>query len=285
MDKQKTSAPDRTAVRVALWRAMHVQIDPLPHVLEDEIGLRLAEPNEDWQQRPDMHPQGTQGYRASIVSRSRFVEDLVLERFKRGVNQYIILGAGLDTFAQRRPATASRLQIFEVDKPETQKWKRRRLEELGFGVPESLHLVPVDFESGESWREKLVAAGFNESQPAVLASTGVSMYLTKEANRAALREIASLGSGSTFAMSFLLPLELIDPSERAQHQMVYDRARAAGTPFISFFAPSDMMALAREAGFSEVTHISRAEMIRRYFSDRTDGLVPASGEEILVATR
>jgi methyltransferase (TIGR00027 family) len=284
MEAKKTTAPDSTAVRVALWRAMHVQVDSPPHVLTDEIGLSLVAPDESWHQRPDMHPQGTSGYRAGIVARARFIEDLVHEQLSQGVSQYVILGAGLDTFVQRKPDLASRFRIFEVDKPDMQIWKRQRLNELGFGVPNYLQLVPVDFEAGESWLEKLVSHGFDKSQAAVVASTGVSMYLTKDANLASLRQIALLGPGSTLAMTFILPLDLIDPEERAQHQMVYERARAAGTPFVSFFSPSEMLELAHKAGFQKVKHVSRADIIQRYFFDRTDGLKPSSGEEFLVAT-
>lgn len=281
MDNQQ---PDSTAVRVALWRAMHVQVDSLPHVLEDEIGLKLVSPDPNWRQRPDMHPQGTSGYRASIVGRARLIEDLVIEQIHHGVHQYVILGAGLDSFAQRRPELASQLRIFEIDQPGTQAWKQSRLIELGFGIPNHLQFVPVNFEAGQSWREKLIAKNFDTTQPAVIASTGVSMYLTKDANRASLREIASFCPGSILALTFILPLELIDPAERPQHQMVYERARAAGTPFVSFFEPSEMMALAREAGFKKVEHISRDEIIRRYFTKRSDGLQPSSGEEFLIAS-
>jgi len=280
------TVPDHTAVRVALWRAMHVQVDPPPHVFEDEIGLQLIAPDEGWRDRPDMHPQGTRGYRASIVGRARLIEDFVLEKVNQGLNQYVILGAGLDTFAQRRcgSETASKLRVFEVDQPATQEWKQRRLMELGMGVADNLRFVPVDFEAGESWRQKLTDRGFDASQPAVIASTGVSMYLTRDANRATLREVALLAPGSTLMMTFMLPLDLIDPEERSQHQMVYERARAAGTPFISFFRPPEMMTLAREAGFKDVSHVSRTDIIQRYFSGRTDGLRPSSGEEFLVAS-
>lgn len=275
---------DSTALRVALWRAMHVRVDPPPHVLEDEVGLQLAAPDAHWRERPDMHPQGTRGYRASIVGRARFVEDLVAEQAGRGVSQYVILGAGLDTFAQRRPELASRLRIFEVDRPGAQAWKRRRLLELGFGVPDWLRFVPVDFEAGDSWRERLTAAGFDAKRPALVAATGVSMYLTRDAVAATLRQIAALAPGSTLALTFTLPLELIDAAERAQHQAVYERARAAGTPFLSFFSPADMLALARAAGFGEVRHVSTADQVARYFAGRADGLRPADGESILVAT-
>jgi len=132
---EQTVAPDSTAVRVALWRALHVQVDPAPHVLEDEIGLRLAGPEDDWRGRRDMNPEFTSFFRASIVARARFIEDLVVEQAGRGVRQYAILGAGLDSFAQRRPDVASSLKLFEVDRPDPQGWKRQRLIELGFGIP------------------------------------------------------------------------------------------------------------------------------------------------------
>jgi methyltransferase (TIGR00027 family) len=283
MDGNQTTVPDHTAVRVALWRALHVQVDSAPHVLEDEIGLQLAAPGAAWRDRPDMNPQWTRGYRAAIVARARLIEDLVIERVHQGSRQYVILGAGLDTFAQRRTELAGQLRVFEVDKPETQEWKRRRLVELGLGIPRHLQLVPVDFEAGESWLRKLEENGFEKSKPAIVASTGVAMYLTREANRATLREIATLAPGSALAMTFMLPDELVDPEERAQYEMVQERARAAGTPFLSFFQPSEILELAREAGFREVKHVSRAELIRRYFAGRADGLQPASGEEFLLA--
>jgi len=281
---QQAAAPDPTAVRVALWRAMHVQVDPSPHVLEDEIGLALAAPDDTWRDRPDMDREATRPFRASIVARARFVEDLVVEQADRGVDQYVILGAGLDTFAQRRPEIASRLTVFEADQSGHQAWKRQRLVELGFGVPEWLRLVPVDFEAGESWRERLTSAGFDADRPAVVVSTGVSMYLTKEANVVALRQVATLADRSTFATTFILPLELADPEVRPGLEMAERGARASGTPFISFFTPTEMLDLARRAGFKEARHVSAATLTERYFRDRTDDLHPPNNsEELLVA--
>ena len=276
---------DQTAVRTALWRALHVELDPPPHVLEDEIGLRLADPEDGWRHRPDMDPEGTRPFRASIVARARFIEDLVAEEVGRGVDQYVLLGAGLDTFAQRRPALASRLRIFEVDRPEPQEWKRRRLVELGFGIPEWLHFVPVDFEAGASWRERLQAEGFVEDRPAVVASTGVSMYLTREANLETLRQVARLAAGTTFAMTFLVPLELSEAEARPGLEQSAKGARASGTPFISFFEPAELLALARDAGFRKVRHVSASALGEQYFAGREDGLrPPKNGEEFLVAT-
>ena len=278
-------APDSTAVRVALWRALHVEIDPPPHVFEDKIGLQLIAPDKDWRQRPDMHPEWTRVFRASIVARARFIEDLLEKESGHGVSQYVMLGAGLDTFAQRKPEIASRLKVFEVDKPTPQAWKRQRLMELGFGLPDWLRLVPVDFEAGDAWLPRLMDSGFNAHEPAVVTSTGVSMYLTKEAITATLREVAGLAPGSILAMTFLLPLELADPEARPGLERAAEGARASGTPFISFFTPAQMLSLARDAGFREVRHVSAAELAERYFAGRTDGFRPPSNtEELLVAT-
>jgi methyltransferase (TIGR00027 family) len=283
--QDQAEAPESTAVRVALWRALHVQVDPPPHVLEDEIGLRLLVPDEGWRRRPDMDPEGTKLFRASIVARARFIEDLVVEQAALGVKQYVILGAGLDTFAQRRREVASRLRVFEVDQPAPQAWKRRRLIELGFGIPSWLRLVPVNFEAGDDWWERVAAEGFDAGQPAVVVSTGVSMYLTKDATAATLRQVSALAPGSTFAMTFLLPLELADSEIRPGLQMAEKGARAGGTPFISFFMPEEILALARESGFREARHVPAAMLTQRYFAGRTDGLRPPNNaEELLVAT-
>jgi methyltransferase (TIGR00027 family) len=282
-----TPAPDSTAVRVALWRAMHVQVDPPPHVLEDEVGLRLADPDDGWRDRPDMDPAGTSRYRAGIVARARFTEDLVAEQAGHGVGQYVILGAGLDTFAQRRPDIAGRLRVFEVDLPGPQAWKRQRLAELGYGIPGWLRLVPVDFEAtagGASWWARLAEEGFAPDRPAVVVSAGVSMYLTKEANAATLRQLASLAPGSTLVMTFLPPLGLVDEDERAGRMFAEKGARASGTPFLSFFSPQEILALARDAGFTGARHVSAAMLNQCYFAGRTDGLRTSNGEELLVAT-
>ncbi|HEX3525182.1 MAG TPA: class I SAM-dependent methyltransferase [Stellaceae bacterium] len=285
MSDKQDGAPDSTAARVALWRALHVEIDPPPHVLEDEIGLKLLAPDQGWQRRGDMDPQFTRPFRAAIAARARFIEDLVVEQARRGLSQYVILGAGLDSFAQRRPEIASRLRVFEIDQPGPQAWKRQRLIELGFGVPDWLRFVPVDFEADGSWRDGLVTAGFDHGKPAIVVSTGVSMYLAKDANAATLRQVAALAPGSTLAMTYLLPLELADPEVRPGLEMADKGARASGTPFLSFFTPPEILALAREAGFREARHVSAADLTQRYFAGRTDGLRPPNNaEELLVAT-
>jgi methyltransferase (TIGR00027 family) len=283
MANRKTIKPDSTAVRVALWRAQHVQIDPLPHVLEDEIGLKLVAPSSGWRNRPDMKGAAVTRYRAGVVIRARFVEDLVTERVAEDVEQYVILGAGIDTFAQRRPEIASRLQIFEIDQPDSQAWKKQRLIELGFEIPKELHLVPVDFEVDDAWLDHLVAAGFNSSKPAVVASTGVSMYLTREAIVATLQQVATFAPGSTFVMTFLLPREPAKVAKTSRRSAAKKETRSGRKPFISFFTPEEMLAMARRAGFKDVRHLSGAELTERYLPNRAD-LPPSSAEEMLIAT-
>ncbi|MCE9577916.1 MAG: class I SAM-dependent methyltransferase [Deltaproteobacteria bacterium] len=277
-------APEDTAVRVALWRALHALADAPPHVLDDQVGLALVAPPEGWRDRPDMSPF-TRPFRASIVARARYIEDLVAARAQHGVGQYVILGAGLDTFAQRRPTLAAGLQIFEVDRPGPQAWKRQRLLDLGYGIPPSLHLVGVDFEAGDAWWDRLAAAGFDPQRPAVVASTGVSMYLTEDAIAATLRQVAALAPGSTLAMSFMLPIEMAEPELRPGIERAAAGAKANGTPFISFFTPPAMLALARACGLRHVEHVSAEALALRYFADRTDGLrPPRNAEELLIAT-
>ncbi|WP_027777238.1 class I SAM-dependent methyltransferase [Paraburkholderia caledonica] len=282
MNDQRDLAPDSTAARVALWRALHKEVDDAPHVFDDSVGLELLSPGDDWRQRGDMDPQFTRPFRASIVARARFIEDLVVEQTARGIGQYVILGAGLDSFAQRRPEIASRLTVFEVDQPGPQKWKRQRLGELGFRIPPWLRFVPVDFEAGEAWQDRLMAHGFDDSKPAIVVSTGVSMYLTRDANAATLRQIAAFARGSTLATTFLLPLDMADPEVRPGLQMAEKGARESGTPFLSFFTPAEMLALAHEAGFAQAQHVSAADLTQRYFANRSDGLRPPNNTEELV---
>ena len=282
-EQNKKVEPDNTAVRTALWRAMHVEVDAKPYILEDEVGLKLIAPNAGWQQRPDMHPEFTKRLRASIVARARFIEDLIIEQSKKGISQYVILGAGLDTFAQRRPDIASKLQIFEIDQPDTQTWKKQRLIKLGFGIPQGLHFVSVNFETS-SWWEQLLKAGFDISKPTVVTCTGVTLYLTREAIVSTLVPIATLANGSTLAMSFYLPMELLDEEDKFMQQLGEKGAREAGTPFVSFFAPNEIVDLANEAGFKQAKTISTKDMEQLYFMNRADHLLPASGEVFLVAT-
>ncbi|HEY2224784.1 class I SAM-dependent methyltransferase [Actinomycetospora sp.] len=274
--------PDHTAVRVALWRALHLEVDAAPPVMADALGLRLADPPPAWRDRPDMDPVTTRGARAGMVARARFVDDLVRERVAAGVTQHVVLGAGLDTFALRCPDLDA--VVFEVDRAATSAWKEHRVTELGLTVPAGLRFVPADFEAEDAWWDALLAAGFDAGRPAVVASTGVSMYLTREANLATLTRLATLVPGSTVAMTFQLPSEMLDGDDRHFRDLSAAGAAAAGTPFLSYFAPDGIVALARSAGFCDARAVGAQALNRAYFDGRADGLRVTPAEQFLVAS-
>ncbi|MEK2687775.1 class I SAM-dependent methyltransferase [Bdellovibrio sp. GT3] len=280
--KNPAVAPEHTAVRVALWRALHVQVDPLPHVFVDDLGAQIVG-EENWRSRSDMEINFSKSMRASIVVRARFVEELVAEAIDRRVAQYVILGAGLDTFAQRHSELVSKVRIFEVDQPGPQAWKQQRLQELGWEVPKNLHFVPVDFEAGEFWWQKLQDAGFDPAQPAIVVSTGVSMYLSRETNFATFQQMSKLAPGSTYATTYMLALDLLEGQERSVLEFVMNKASQSGTPFLSLFRPQEILDLAMGAGLKKVQSISAQDLYKKYLAQRTDALNAGTAECFLVA--
>ncbi|MGE5410519.1 MAG: class I SAM-dependent methyltransferase [Clostridiales bacterium] len=280
MEQTKKIEPDNTAVRTALWRALHVLIDDKPYIIEDKIGYELIKPGNDWQERPDM--KYTTRLRASIVARARFVEDVAKEQIKKGVKQYVLLGAGLDSFAQRNTEVSSHVDIFEIDQPNTLIWKEEKLIDNGYRIPDNLHFVPVNFETSSWWTE-LLNKGFDITQTAFVSCTGVTLYLTKEAIIDTLKKMTLLASGSTIAIAFYLPLEQLDEEDKPMQEIAIKGAAASGTPFVSFFIVDEIVKLANEIGLKEIQTISTKDMIGKYFKDRTDQFVPASGEFFLIA--
>lgn len=273
-------APEHTAVRVSLWRALHAKLDQRPLVLEDTLGEKII--NEvNWESRPDMHPIGSRKVRASIVGRARYIEDLVQKEIQNGIKQFVILGAGVDTFAFRYPEYHKRLHIFEVDQKGPQQWKINRLNELGLKLPSNLTFVPVDFEQ-ESWISKLKESHFDFTLPTLIVSTGVTMYLTREANIATLKMINHFPAGSIFATTFMLPVDELPADDQALLEFSMKKAAESGTPFISLFSIKSMTDLARDAGLKNIATIHSDEIIDLYFKSRTDQLVPAIGECFLI---
>jgi methyltransferase (TIGR00027 family) len=277
-----TGAPDSTAERVALWRAAHVALDDPPHVLVDDVGLRLADPGERWLDRPDMGPASARN-RASMVARARLAEDVVAAAADEGVRQYVILGAGLDTFAQREAARWPDLRVFEIDQRAMQAWKRARLDALGLPCGQ-LVMVPMDFEAGDDWPAALAAAGFDRAAPAVVAALGVTMYLTRAATIGLLNRIAAFAPGSGAVLTVAPPAEDVEAEERPVLAMVERGAAASGHPWRSHFSLDEIATLARDAGLRDPQPIDAGALAERYFAGRADGLRPSSIEVILTAT-
>jgi methyltransferase (TIGR00027 family) len=291
--------PDSTAVFTAVWRALHVRRDPPPHVLEDELGLRMADCAETltglgyalsdeggarWIDLPPFGGPLADLLRPLMVGRARFVEDVLLSLVEaEGIDQYVILGAGLDSFALRHPDLADGLAVYEIDQPGPQQWKQQRLAQLGFELPKGLRFVPVDFEAGESWTQRLAGAGFDGRRPAVFCSLGLSQYLSREATAAIFAETAALARGTTLVSSFAVPAHLIAPDEAELTARIKEICAARGCPWVAEYAPLEFEALARQAGFGQVHYQSTAATSERYFSGRGDGLKMPTVEHLLVA--
>ncbi|HVW27795.1 MAG TPA: class I SAM-dependent methyltransferase [Polyangiaceae bacterium] len=263
--------PSRTAMRVASWRAAHQLLDAPPLVLEDPLAVRILGEDElarlrgtAWRER---NPASDSG-RAFIVARSRFAEDELARSLARGVTQYVILGAGLDTFAYRNPHGQA-LRVFEVDHPATQEWKRVRLEEAGISVPPTLSYAPTDFER-ESLAEGLANAGFSRQEPAFFSWLGVTMYLTQPALDATLAFVAATPAGGGIAFDYMLPLESLPFLERAVLSLMAYRVARVGEPFRTRMEPPEMQARMARFGFRNIVDLDRHAVNERYFAARRD---------------
>jgi methyltransferase (TIGR00027 family) len=268
---------------VALWRAAHVLRHEPPHVLDDVLGMRLADPEPGWENEPMVGPF-VDPWIASVVARSRLAEDVVADATRDGVGQYVILGAGLDTFALRRGDLTPNLNLYEVDVSATQDWKVGRLRELGLEPPPTCRFVGVDFESGQSWLERLLEAGFEPSAAAVVASLGVTQYLTTEATLENMRRAASLAPGSRYLCTFIIDPDLLEEPDRTLVNTTRERINASACAWLSVFSPDAFVELLRGAGICDIRILTAQDLGDRYFANRTDGLRPCLGESIAVGT-
>jgi methyltransferase (TIGR00027 family) len=287
----KAARPSATAFRVAMRRAAHQMLDE-PKVLDDPIAVRIIGERGAAELRAE--PQRQQGriarsVRAFMAARSRFAEDELARAVERGVGQYVILGAGLDTFAYRVPVAWRDLRVFEVDFPATQDWKRRRLEAAGVAAPASVSYVPVDFEK-QGLAEELARAGFDAGAGAFFSWLGVTMYLVKESIVNTLRFIAATSKikgapGGGVAFDYTVPRASLKWMERIALDVLSRRVAAAGEPFVTFFEPSELAAELRAIGFRELEDIGTPEINQRYFKDRADGLRVGGSLARLMAAR
>jgi methyltransferase (TIGR00027 family) len=262
--------PSRTALRVALRRAAHQLYDAPPLVLDDPIAVPIlgeayAEELHRTPTRPD-RPFSV-SLRAFLVARSRYAEDNLARAVSSGVTQYVLLGAGLDTFAHRNPYP--HLRVFEVDHLATQRWKRELLETGGLPAPKNLTYVPVDFER-QSLPDQLHSAGFNQLHPTLFAWLGVVPYLTLEAFRSTINFIAAQPPGTGVVLDYSQPRSALPFVEKLAHDSLAARVQLAGEPFQLFFTPSQIAA--ELTAFSTVEDLGSAEINARYFTGRTDNL-------------
>lgn len=271
MEKAQAS---RTAVSVALRRAVH-QLRDVPLVFHDPVAIPLLGQTYAAHLQAAVDSAGSRfslAMRAHLVARSRYAEDCLAGAVARGARQYVLLGAGLDTFAYRNPY--AQVRVFEVDHPATQQWKRELLARSNIAAPENLTFAPVDFEQ-QALPEQLLAAGFDSRSPAVFAWLGVVPYLTLGAFRATIAFIAAQAPGSGVIFDYGQPRSALTFLQRLAWDALAARVKASGEPFRLFFTPQEVAAeLSR---FREIEDLGPAEINARYFSRRADKLAVRSG--------
>lgn len=262
--------PSRTAFRVAMRRAAH-QVWDKPRVFEDPIALRIIGPATAEEISGSREAtSGPAAYlRAFLVGRSRFAEEHLAAAVARGVTQYVVLGAGLDTFAYRNPF--AELRVFEVDFPATQAWKRKLLDAAGIAIPASLTFAPVDFEK-DTLAHGLASAGFKAEEPAFFSWLGVTPYLAEETVLATLRWIAAICPQNGVAFDYAVPRASLGLLQRMAFDALAARVAAAGEPFVGFFDPQDLANKLRQMGFQHIEDLNGDAINDRYFLGRKDGL-------------
>jgi methyltransferase (TIGR00027 family) len=270
----KEDTASSTAWGVAKVRAFHQLLDGEPKILADPVIVQLL----DEKAREEIRARSGErdeprfaAFRGHIVLRNRYAEDCLREAVSRGVQQYVLLGAGYDTFAYRQPEWAAGLTVFEVDHPVTQEAKRELLAARGVGLPGNLKFVGVNFES-ETLRAGLERAGFDFSAPAFFSCLGVLVYLDEKAIRGIFDFVGSLARGSEIVFTFSQPAAALDAKELESRAKIQATVNEMGEPWRSYFEPEKLREMLVGAGFSGVTFLGAAEAEERYFRGRTDAL-------------
>jgi methyltransferase (TIGR00027 family) len=272
--------PSRTAWGAAVHRAAH-QVLERGFIFADPLAVRILGASADEAIAAARNNPAKTKLRLFIAVRTRFAEDALTKAVERGVQQLVVLGAGLDTFAYRS-SFGDRLRIFEVDHPATQAWKRERLAEAGIPIPPALTFAPVDFEN-ETLAEGLRAAGFDATQPTFFTWLGVVPYLTTEAVFSTLSFVASVKRGAHVVLDYANPPDPNQPEFAAAHTELAARVAAIGEAFKSFFETDALHKKLRSLGFQEIEDLGPMEIRKRYFA-KSDGNISDRGGHILRAT-
>jgi methyltransferase (TIGR00027 family) len=262
------ASPSKTAYRVALRRAAHQIVDK-PLVFEDPLALKILGPDAESKIAEADDDFISKSLRAFLVARSRFAEEELSRAVAQGVRQYVVLGAGLDTFAFRNPHEG--LKVFEVDHPATQEWKRGLLAASGIEVPSAAILVGSDFER-EAIADVLPAAGFDKNAPAFFAWLGVTPYLTKQAFLDGAGFVAAMPAPSGVVFDYAVARSALNFAERIALDRLSKKVAAAGEPFQLFFEPAELAQELKNFRFQNLEDLGHSELNRRYFDKRKDGL-------------
>ena len=280
-----SGVPSRSALRVAQYRALHQLIDD-PLVFEDPLALRILGTRMEAALRNNpsaFNDPLSRGLRAALAARSRFAEEMLARAVEDGVRQYVLLGAGLDTFAYRNPHEDKHLRVYEVDHPSTQDWKKAMLASAQLEIPASVAFAGVDFET-DTLAGQLRRAGFRADQPACFAWLGVSFYLSPESVFDTLAYVASLPAKSVIAFDYRVDPALLDPADRRADDYISKLVAERGEPWMSHFDPQALQAELRRTGFSSATNVEPREFNERYFAGRTDRLRVGGAFRMMCAT-
>lgn len=278
--------PSQTALTAAAARAAHLIVDGAPTIFADTLAERIlgeqAETFLSYQRNSGTHPILV-GARAQAVVRSRFTEDHLADAVRRGVTQYVVLGAGLDSYAYRMDPT-ERVRVFEVDHPATQQWKRTLLAAADITIPDTVTFVPVNFET-DSLADRLVADGFDPTAPALVSWLGVTMYLTRPAIADTLTVIGGFAPGTEIVVDHMLPADLRDEAGNTYVELVAPVAAQRGEPWLTFLSPDEMSLLLKENGFTTVENVSQRDAIDAALWQRSDSIRPANLSRLAHATK
>ena len=270
------AAHSRTAEAVALARAAHQLLDQ-PRIFHDPLAVSIAGADPDVLKSND--DQARKRRRMFFAARSRFAEDALLDRIRHGVMQYVILGAGLDTFPYRNPY--AELRVFEVDQPATQAWKRQRLNLADIAIPRNVTFVPVDFERA-SLSQELETAGFDRAVPSLFSWLGVTAYITRDAVLSTLSSVASLHGEIVF--DYGARPDLLSAEQRVAFEAMAKRVADMGEPWVTYFAPAELHAEMGQLGFTVIQDLSSGEIAHRYFGVPS-GSTSMGGVHLLQAIR
>jgi len=282
----RDGAGSDTAIFTALQRAAHQILDDLPRILDDPIAVGLVPGSTEEAIRntaEELQRPAIKLLRSTFAFRSRFAEDALRDAVDAGAHQFVLLGAGFDTFPYRQPPWSKALRIFEVDHPSSQAFKKRRLEALGIVPPTNVTYCPVDFEN-VSLEAGLRTASFDEAQPALFSWLGVTQYLTRDAVRGTLEFVRGLAAGTQIVFEVLVPDSMLPETERKVATFAADASAARGEPWLSRFTPEEMRALLAELGYRSCFHLTPAEAQARYFQGRRDGLSASTMAQFLIGT-
>ncbi|HSR86198.1 MAG TPA: class I SAM-dependent methyltransferase [Streptosporangiaceae bacterium] len=264
-----------TAMTAAAARAAHLIVDQAPFIFADTRAAAVLGEHADelitYHREHGNHPI-LSAARGQVICRSRYAEDRLEAAVARGVRQYVMLGAGLDTFAYRSPLAAT-VRVFEVDHPATLAWKRSALAAARLSVPGSAFFVPADL-AVDSLSDALRAAGFAFGEPAVISWLGVLMYLDRDAISRTLADLSDCASGTELITDYMLPHELRDEAADQYVELVGPTAAEHGEPWLSFFTPTEVGGLLARHGFGATAHVSQRDAVPAALWQRTDALRP-----------